>query len=63
MKALKLIDLRAQFIDKDGNYTTFSEGNPEDTLVLQFSVFNDPGVKLVKYKGEMKDGSELPRLD
>ena len=59
-EALKLIDLRAQFIDKDGNNTTFSEGNPEDTLVLQFSVFNDPGVKLVKYKGEMKDGSELP---
>ena len=59
-EALKLIDLRAQFIDKDGNYTTFSEGNSDDTLVLQFSVFNDPGVKLVKYKGEMKDGSELP---
>ena len=59
-EALKLIDLRAQFKDKDGNYTTFSDGNPDDTLVLQFSVFNDPGVKLVKYKGEMKDGSALP---
>jgi len=59
-EALKLIDLRAQFKDKDGNYTTFENGNPDDTLVLQFSVFNDPGVKLVKYKGEMKDGSELP---
>ena len=58
--ALKLVDLRAQFKDKDGNYTTFSKGNPDDTLVLQFSVFNDPGVKLVKYKGEMKDGSALP---
>ena len=58
--ALKLVDLRAQFKDKDGNYTTFSDGNPDDTLVLQFSVFNDPGVKLVKYKGEMKDGSALP---
>ena len=59
-EALKLIDLRAQFKDKDGNYTTFSKGNPDDTLVLQFSVFNDPGIKLVKYKGEMKDGSALP---
>ena len=59
-EALKLIDLRAQFKDKDGNYTTFSDGSPDDTLVLQFSVFNDPGVKLVKYKGEMKDGSALP---
>ena len=58
--ALKLIDLRAQFKDKDGNYTTFSDGSPDDILVLQFSVFNDPGVKLVKYKGEMKDGSALP---
>ena len=58
--ALKLVDLRAQFKDKNGNYTTFSDGNPDDTLVLQFSVFNDPGVKLVKYKGEMKDGSALP---
>ena len=57
---LKLIDLRAQFKDKDGNYTTFSDGNPDDTLVLQFSVFNDPGIELVRYKGEMKDGSELP---
>ena len=27
-EALKLIDLRAQFKDKDGNYTTFSDGNP-----------------------------------
>ena len=41
---LKLVDLRAQFKDKDGNYTTFSDGNPYDTLVLQFSVFNDPGI-------------------
>ena len=57
MMHLKLVDLRAQFKDKDGNYTTFSDGNPDDTLVLQFSVFNDPGIKLVKYKGEMKDGS------
>ena len=57
---LKLIDLRAQFKDKDGNYTTFSDGSPDDTLVLQFSVFNDPGIELVRYKGEMKDGSELP---
>ncbi|MDB4828351.1 Ig-like domain-containing protein, partial [Candidatus Pelagibacter sp.] len=57
---LKLVDLRAQFKDKDGNYTTFSEGNPDDTLVLQFSVFNDPGIELVRYKGEMKDGSALP---
>ena len=59
-EALKLVDLRVQFMDKDGNYTTFEDGSPEDTLVLQFSVFNDPGLKLVKYKGEMKDGSELP---
>ena len=29
-------------------------------MVLQFSVFNDPGIELVRYKGEMKDGSELP---
>ena len=57
---LKLIDLRAQFKDKDGNYTTFSKGNPDDILVLQFSVFNDPGIELVRYKGEMKDGSALP---
>ncbi|MDB3946984.1 Ig-like domain-containing protein [Candidatus Pelagibacter sp.] len=57
---LKLVDLRAQFKDKDGNYTTFSDGNPDDTLVLQFSVFNDPGIELVRYKGEMKDGSALP---
>ena len=59
-ESLKLIDLRAQFKDKDGNYTTFSNGNPDDILVLQFSVFNDPGIQLVKYKGEMKDGSALP---
>ena len=57
---LKLIDLRAQFKDKDGNYTTFSDGSPDDILVLQFSVFNDPGIELVRYKGEMKDGSALP---
>ena len=57
---LKLVDLRAQFKDKDGNYTTFSDGSPDDTLVLQFSVFNDPGIELVRYKGEMKDGSALP---
>ena len=57
---LKLVDLRAQFKDKDGNYTTFSKGNPDDILVLQFSVFNDPGIELVRYKGEMKDGSALP---
>ena len=53
---LKLVDLRAQFKDKDGNYTTFSDGSPDDILVLQFSVFNDPGIELVRYKGEMKDG-------
>jgi VCBS repeat-containing protein len=57
---LKLVDLRAQFKDKDGNYTTFSDGSPDDILVLQFSVFNDPGIELVRYKGEMKDGSALP---
>ena len=28
--------------------------------MLQFSVFNDPGIELVRYKGEMKDGSALP---
>ena len=57
---LKLVDLRAQFKDKDGNYTTFTKGSPDDILVLQFSVFNDPGIELVRYKGEMKDGSALP---
>ena len=60
---LKLVDLRAQFKDKDGNYTTFSDGSPDDILVLQFSVFNDPGIELVRYKGEMKDGIRSTRLD
>ena len=57
---LKLVDLRAQFKDKNGNLTTFSKGSPDDILALQFSVFNDPGIELVRYKGEMKDGSPLP---
>ena len=59
-EALKLIDLRAQFKDKNGNYTTFTDGSSNDNLVLQFSVFNDPGIKIVSYKGEMNDGSKLP---